>query len=185
MNWVGKAIKNEIKEQRGGFLSMLLGTLGASLLGNLLSGKGSVTAGAGFLRAGKGIKKALNPVHPLTNIEIEEYYKDEPRFNGVYATGNLPKTKNGAYVINLDEYGDVGTHWIALHVKNDDVKNNDVKNNDVKNNDVKNEVIYFDSLGLEYVPKEIKRSIGNKNMKTNIFRIQADNSIMCGYFVLD
>ena len=57
----------------------------------------------------------------------------------------------------------LGTHWIALYVKN-------------------TEVIYFDSFGVENVPKEIKRFIGHKNIKTNIFRIQADNSIMCGYF---
>ena len=76
----------------------------------------------------------------------------------------MPKTiKNGAYVINLDEYAGVGTHWIALYAKN-------------------NEVIYFDSFGVEHVPKEIKRLIGHKNTKANIFRIQADNSIMCGYF---
>ena len=73
--------------------------------------------------------------------------------------------KNGAYVINLDEYADVGTHWIILYVKN-------------------NEVIYFDSVGVERVPKEIKQFTGHKNTKTNIFRIQADNSIMCGYFCI-
>ena len=73
--------------------------------------------------------------------------------------------KNGVYVINLDEYADVGTHWIALYVKN-------------------NEVIYFDSFGAEHVPKEIKRFIGHKNKKSNIFRIQADNSIMCRYFCI-
>ena len=78
----------------------------------------------------------------------------------------LKKIKNGACVINLDEYADVGTHWIALYVKN-------------------NEVIYFDSFGVEHVPKEILViSIGHKNIKTNIFRIQADNSIMCGYFCI-
>ena len=78
----------------------------------------------------------------------------------------MPKTiKSGAYVINLDEYADVGTHWIALYVKN-------------------NEVIYFDSFGVEHVPKEIKKFIGHKNIKTNIFKIQADNSIMCGYFCI-
>ena len=50
------------------------------------------------------------PVHPLTNFEIQEYYKNELRFNGVNSRDNLPKTiKNGAYVINLDEYEDVGT----------------------------------------------------------------------------
>ena len=57
---VTKAIKNETKEQKRGFLSMLLGTLGASLLGDLLiklSGKGTVRAGEGFLSAGEGIKK--------------------------------------------------------------------------------------------------------------------------------
>ena len=75
----------------------------------------------------------------------------------------MPKAiKNGAYVINLDEYADVGTHWIALYVKN-------------------NEVIYFDSFCVEHVPK---KSIGHKNTKTNIFRVQADNSIMCGYFCI-
>ena len=54
---VTKTIENETKEQRGGFLSMLLGTLGASLLGNLLSGKGLARAGKGIVRAGEGVKK--------------------------------------------------------------------------------------------------------------------------------
>ena len=104
--------------------------------------------------------------HSLTNFEIKQYYENEPRFNGVYSRDNLPKTiKNGAYAINLDEYADIGTHWIALYVNN-------------------NEVIYFDSFGMEHIPKEIKRFIGHKNIKTNIFRIQADNSIMCGYFCI-
>ena len=92
---VSKTIENETKEQRGGFLSMLLGTLGASLLGNLLTGgKGIMRAGDGIVRAGEGSgsKKKLNsllPFHPLTNIEISEYYKNEPRFNGVYSRDNL------------------------------------------------------------------------------------------------
>ena len=76
----------------------------------------------------------------------------------------MPKTiKNGSYVINFDGYADVGTHWIALYVK-------------------KNEVIYLDTFGVEHVPKEIKKLFGHKNTKTNIFRIQAGNSIMCVYF---
>ena len=169
---VTKTIKNEAKEQKGGFLSMPLGTLGASWLGdlltkNLLTGKGTIRAGEGTIKAGYGSsikKKALilgnSSPHPLTNFEIKWYYEDKPRFNGVYSRGNLPKTKNVAYVINLDEYADVGTHWNALYVKN-------------------NEVIYFDSFGIEHVPKEIERFIRHKNIKTNIFRIQADNSIMC------
>ena len=93
---VSKTIENETKEQRGGFLSMLLGTLGVSLLGNLLTGgKGIMCAGNGIVCAGEGSgsKKNLNsifPFHPLTNIEITEYYKKEPRFNGVYSRNNLP-----------------------------------------------------------------------------------------------
>ena len=108
---VTKTIENETKEHRGGFLRMLLGTLGASLLGNLLTGgKGKMRAGEGIVRAGEGSgsKKNLNlllPFHPLTNIEINEYY----------SRNNLPKTiKKGAHVINLDEYENTATHWIAL-----------------------------------------------------------------------
>ena len=160
---VTKTIKNET--QNGGFLSMLLGTSGESLLGNLLSGKGAVRAGEEIVRAcyGSSIKKALIPPHPLINFEIREYYENDPRFNGVYSIDDLPKTiKYGAYVINLDEHADVGTHLIVLYVKN-------------------NEVVYLDSFGVEHVLKEIKRFMGDKNTKANIFRIQADNSIMCGY----
>ena len=78
---------------------------------------------------------------------MKEYYRNEPRFNGVYSRDSLPKSiKIGAYVINLDEYVDVGTHWINLYVKN-------------------NEVIYFDSSGVEHVRKEIKRFIDIKTQK--------------------
>ena len=108
--------------------------------------------------------------HPLTNFEIQKYYKNEPRFNGVFSRDNLPKKiKDGAYVINLDEYADVGTHWIALFCN-------------------RNEIVYFDSFGVEHIPEEIKEFIkefpGNKNIKTNIFRVQEDNSIKCGYFCI-
>ena len=76
------------------------------------------------------------PFHPLTNIEINEYYKNEPRFNGVYSRNNLPKIiKKGAYVINLDEYVNIGTHWTALFVK-------------------LKYTVYF-SFGVEHIPKEI------------------------------
>ena len=91
------------------------------------------------------------PSHPLTNFEIQKYYKNEPRFNGVLSRNNLPKKiKDGAYIINLDEYKDVGTHWIALFCN-------------------KNKIIYFDSFGVEHTPKEIKKLIRNKNIKANIF----------------
>ena len=166
---VTKTIKYEKKEQEGGFLSILLGTLGASLLGNLLSGKGAVRTGKGIVRAGYGSsikKRSSNFTTSFNKFEKKEHYENEHRLNDVYFRDNLPKTlKNGSYEINLDECADVGTHCIALYVKN-------------------NELIYFDCFDVERVPKEIKRFIGYKNIKTNIFRIQPDNSIICGYFCM-
>ena len=69
-----------------------------------------------IVKAGPGKKMGLlMPNRPFTNFEIQKYYKNEPRINGVFSRNNLPKKiKDGAYVINLDEYADVGTHWIAL-----------------------------------------------------------------------
>ena len=59
------------------------------------------------------------PPHPLTNIEIQKYYQNEPRFNVVFSRDNLPKKiKDGTYVIKLDKYADVGTHWNALLIAN-------------------------------------------------------------------
>ena len=65
----------------------------------------------------------LMPPHPLRNFEIQKYYKNEPRFNGVFSKNILPeiKTKDGAYIINLDEYSNVGTHWIALFCKKNEI----------------------------------------------------------------
>ena len=55
------------------------------------------------------------PPHPLTNFEIQKYYKNEPKFNDAFSRNNLfKKIKDGAYIINFDEYADVATHWIAL-----------------------------------------------------------------------
>ena len=106
------------------------------------------------------------PPHPLTNFEIQKYYQNEPRFNGVYSTNNLAKIKDGAYVINLDEYSDIATHWVALYVNN-------------------NNVTYFDSSGIEHIWKEIKAFIHRSlSIATNIFRIQAYDSIMCRYFCI-
>ena len=69
------------------------------------------------------------------------------------------------YVINFDEYADIGTHWIALYALN-------------------NDITCFDSFGVEHLPKEVKKFIRNKNMKTSIHRIKANNSVMCRYFCI-
>ena len=75
----------------------------------------------------------------------------------------LKKIKDGAYVINLDEYADVGAHWIALFCNG-------------------SEIVYFDNFGAEHVPQEIKEIFGSKNIIAETFRVQANNSVMYGYF---
>ena len=95
-------------------------------------------------------KKNLIPPHPLTNFEIQKYCINEPRFNDFFSRDNLPiKIKDGAYVINLDEYADTGTRCIVLFC-------------------TEIEVIYFYSFGVKHNPEEIKEFIRNKNIKTNI-----------------
>ena len=106
----------------------------------------------------------LIPPHPLTNFQIQKYYKNDPRFNGVFSRNNLPKkVKDRAYIINLDEYADVGKHWIALFCK-------------------KNEIAYFDSFGVEYIPEEIKKFIGNKDIEADIFEYKKTNQYCVGTF---
>ena len=103
------------------------------------------------------------PPQPLTNFEMQKYYQNELRFNGVCSRDNLTETKNEAYVINLDECNDFGTHWIAIYVNN-------------------NDVVYFNSFGVEHIPKENKAFIDSSlSITINIFRIQAYDSVMCGY----
>ena len=130
---------------------MLIGTLGDSLLGNLLAGKATIKAGEGTIRAGR--PEFLMSPHSLTNFEIQKpkFWWNEPKFNSVYLRNNLPKIKDGTYVMNLGEFKSLGTHWIALHVNG-------------------NNVIYFESFGVEHILKEIKKFKGNTNLKTNICR---------------
>ena len=95
--------------------------------------------------------------HTLKDFEIEKYYENKARFNGVYSKNNLPKKiKDEAYIINLDEYTDEdeGTHWIAL------------------------------SCDRRRNSEEVKEFIGNKNIIANIFRVQANSSVLCQYFCI-
>ena len=82
--------------------------------------------------------------HPLPSFEIQRFDQNEPEFNGVYSRNNLPKIKDGAYVVNLDEHKSIGTHWKALYFNGDNV-------------------IYFDRFRIEHIPREIK-FISNKNI---------------------
>ena len=140
---------------------MLLGTLDASLLGNLLTRQGTIAAGEGTIGAGQDF---LMQPHPLTNFELQKYYQNEPKFNGVYSGNNLTKIKDGTYAIKFDEFKSIVTRWISLYIDNYNVT-------------------YFDSFGVEHIPKEMKKLIRNKNV-TNIYRIQPYNSIICRYICI-
>ena len=83
--------------------------------------------------------------HPLTNFESQKY-QNEPRFNGVYSINDVPSIKDGVSLINLDEYKSIGTHWKVLYMNGDNVK-------------------FFDSFGVEHIPKEITKFIRNKNIR--------------------
>ena len=127
---------------------MLLGTSGASLLGNLLTVWGTTRAGEDTIRADEGTIRAgqdFNATSSFNKFSNTKVLSKWTYFNGVYSRNDLPKIKDGAYGINLDEFKSVGTHWIALSVN-------------------VNNIIYFDSFGVEHIPKGIKKSIGNKNI---------------------
>ena len=82
------------------------------------------------------VKNALVPHHPLNNIEITNYFIYEPRFNGDFLRNNLPRIKDGASAINLDDKSSKGTYWVSLFID-------------------RNRALYFDSLGIEYIPQEV------------------------------
>jgi len=95
-----------------------------------------------------------------------KYFQDEPRFKGVYSKNRLPQRDEGAFVINLEDDTKAGSHWVALFV-------------------LKNKCTYFDSFGIEHLPKEIERFIdGLSEVDRNIYRIQSNDSIMCGYYCI-
>ena len=126
---------------------------------------GSALTGRGVTRACKGTIKASESFlilpHSLTSFEKQKYCQNEATFCGVYSRNNISKLKDGQYVVNLDEYKSIWTHWVALNVN-------------AKN------VIYFDSFGIEHIPI----FIGKKNITKNVYRIQAYNLIMCEYFCI-
>ena len=99
----------------------------------------------------------------LANFKIQKQYKNEPKFNGSHSRNNLSKIIDEAYIINLDKHESIGTHWITLYVNTENI-------------------MFLDSFG-EYTPNEIRKYTGDKNIKTNIYIIQAYDS-MCGYIYI-
>ena len=129
---------------------MILGTLGATLLRNLLIGRVTIIAGEETIRSGENFYVVPSFIQFWNTKDLQKNAK----FYVVYSRNNLPKVKGGAYIINLDEYESIGIHWIALYVNY-------------------NNVTYFDSFRVEHITKEIIKFIGNKNITTSNYRIQA------------
>ena len=140
-----KTIQNAAKEQKGGLLSILLDTLGATVLGNILTSKGINRVGEGIIRASYGCKRSSKK--PLIkDLWFKKKFLDSTRFNWPYSEDILPDTiKNGTYVINLDRYSDVGTHWIALYSKN--------------------KITYLKVLVLNIFKKKLQNSLRNLQMR--------------------
>ena len=116
-----QTIESETIEQRGGFLSMLLGTLSLGLLGNMVAGKVVIRIG-GPWRAGDGLP------HSLINFDIQKYYWNEPKLKVVSSRNNIPNTvRGGAFVVNFDECKSIGAHQIALYANSNSVTYFEVK----------------------------------------------------------
>ena len=159
---VTEKVKHEIKKQKDGFLGALLVPLAASLAQPVISSVITGISGRRVKRAGRGHMVTL---HTLNNIEITNYFNDEPRFNGIFSRNKLPGIKDGAYVINLDDKKSKGTHWVSLFID-------------------RNVAIYFNSFGIEYIPQEVLNKTRDKSITHNIFRIHINESIMCGFYCI-
>ena len=139
----------------------------------MLAGKGIVRASSdccfltSFTLYGKGVIRAGygNEMHFECRLILEQTLKYKIII-GFYSRNNLStKVKDGTYVINLDEYADIGTHRIVLFCNS-------------------SKIVYVDSFDVEHVPEEMKDFIGIKSIKANIFQVQANNSIMCECFYI-
>ena len=108
--------------------------------------------------------------HSLNNMKIQKYYQNELNLHVINSRNNLPKIKNGAHmkdwshINNLDGYKLIATCYIALYVNGDNVT-------------------CLDSFGVEYTQKKITKFTGNKYITINIFKKQANDLIMCAYFL--
>ena len=104
-------------------------------------------------------------LHPVSNIETFNYLNYENKFNDVLSRNNLTRINDGDHVINFDDKKSKRTHWVSLFID-------------------RSTAVYFDSFGSEYIPLEILQKIRDKSITRNIFRIQDDESIMCGFYCI-
>ena len=137
---VTKTIKSETKEQKKRILKHVVGYFRSYSVRKFIKRKKNCKS-CFWKQKRTGF---LIPSHPLTNFEIQKYYQNKPRFNGFFPRDSLPKKiKDRTYVINIEEYADVGTHWIALFCN-------------------RSEIVYLDSFGVEHVSEEIKKFVEKK-----------------------
>ena len=104
-------------------------------------------------------------LHPVSNIETFNYLNYENKFNDVLSRNNLTRINDGDHVINFDDKKSKRTHWVSLFID-------------------RSTAVYFDSFGSEYIPLEILQKIRDKSITRNIFRIQDNESIMCGFYCI-
>ena len=105
-------------------------------------------------------------LHPLNNLEIANYFNYEPRFNGVFLRNKLPRTKDGAHVINLDDKYSKVTHWFSSFIN-------------------KSIAIYFDSFGIEYIPPEVLNIIKKNQFLTLTTYLEYEiMNLLCLYFIV-
>ena len=109
--------------------------------------------------------KSFSSAPSLNNIEITNYFKYEPRFNSIFSRNNLPRINDGAYVIHLDDKNSKGTYWVSVFID-------------------RNKTVYFHSFGIGLFPQEISDKIRDESITHNIFRIQDNESIMCGFYCI-
>ena len=145
----------------------MLAPLAALLVQPVISSVVKGISGRGVRRAVRGYIddiwiKFLVSLYSLNDININNCFNYDPGFNGVFSRNNLPRIKDRAYVVNLDDRNSKGMHEISLFID-------------------RNLVAYFDSFGIEYIPQEVLNKIKDKSITHNIFRIQDNESIMCGF----
>ena len=104
-------------------------------------------------------------LHPLNNIEITNNFNYKPRFNGIFSKNNLPRIKDGAFVINLNDKNSTGTHWVSLFID-------------------KNLAICFDSFGIEYISLEVLNQKLEINLLLTIYLEYKKMNLLCVDLIL-
>ena len=117
-------------------------------------------------RAGRDMDETFVLLHALNNTEITNYFKYEPGLNSIFSRNNLPRIKHGVYVKNLNDKNSIGFHyWISLFIE-------------------RNIAVYFDSLGMEYIPQEVLKKSKINQLLTIYLEYKITNLLYVDFIVL-